>query len=98
MGNMEKLRTSNHNIRVDFYEEFGGGKNWLKVSVEYTDKHQQPKRIYSDAWIDTTFLESQMMYVDGEAWAAEQVPKLTEKVMKTLYLEDRKGNVLHANN
>ena len=84
---------SMHEIRVWYWEEYESGRNWLKVSVSFADKRGLPMKYCADCFIEKAFLESGTLYWDAEAWKEEQVPKLTEKVIKRLYAEKRRGNV-----
>lgn len=93
MDMSERVTLSQHTIKVEHFEEYASGRNWLKVSVSFTDKYGQPNQIISDCYIEKVLLESGVLYWDAEAWKAERVPKLTENVLKRLYNEKRKGNV-----
>lgn len=88
--------TANHTIRVEHWidgleGEPADDKHILRVSVEYINVWGTSTRINSEAWIANNVLT--YIYWDVHAWKTDQVPKLTEKVLKLLYEEKRKGTV-----
>lgn len=94
----EWVATSNHAIQVEHWTEWLEGceestEHILRVSVEYINVWGKATRCNAEAWLNSSILESGLLFSNLEAWKEDQVPRLTEKVIRMLYAEMRKGIV-----